>query len=136
MEPKSVDGPLVLRLVLDRRLEEETRLVAERMADAPREACKPAAAEAIASPLPELGGEAAALVEAIALAAPELEEEPPEELEPPEDPRLPPALNDMLSRPNPLRLPRSLGASIADALAAAVEPVSRSVRSSLPPRTE
>lgn len=143
-----------MRMPEDRAPEEAdrpdpTRLVADRIADAPREPCKPAlAVEVPGAPPPEAEGDADALVEAIAaLVAPEPEEvEPPEEpellaapppllLPPPELPRLPPPLNDMLLRPKPLRLPRILGASSAEALAAEVDPVKRSVRSSFPPRT-
>jgi len=147
VEPKSPPEEPVAERVDDDRAPEEadrlvpTRLVADRIADAPREPCKPAlAVDVPASPPLAPPGDAAALVEAMAaLVPPELElEEPPEELEllpPPEEPRLPPELNDMLSRPNPLRLPRIRGASRADALAAAVEPVNRNVRSNFPPRT-
>lgn len=60
-----------------------TRLVADRIAEAPREACNPPPAiEAPASPLPPAPpGEAAALVEAMALADEPDPEEPLEELE-------------------------------------------------------
>jgi len=120
-----------------------TRLVADRIAEAPREACNPPPAiEAPASPLPPAPpGEAAALVEAMAPADEPDPEEPLEELElplvlpPPEDPRFPPELNEIPSRPLLLRLPRNRGVSSAAALAAAVEPVKRKVRSSFPPRT-
>jgi hypothetical protein len=137
----SVDEPLV---EAERELEERegverapTRLVAERIAEAPREPWSPPAAIAAdASAPPEPPGVAEALVEATALTGlepleppePLLDDviEPPPEVEPPPvEPRAPPLEKVRLSRPNPLRLPRNCGDRRAAAFAAAVVPVSR-----------
>ena len=97
-------------------VEDETRLVADRMAEAPREAFRPP----LELPLELATLPAESPVAPVLAAAPEDEEPelklatlPPDELPPPEEVDPPPVvarvelLKERLSRPYPLRLPRS-----------------------------
>lgn len=132
-------APLPLR---DEAEELDTRLVAARIADAPREALSPE----LVLPL-ELATVPAESPVAPVLPPPEDDPElrlavlPPDELPPPDEVDPPPVEarveveNERLSRPYPLRLPRNWGVSRAEAFAAEVEPVNRMVRCSIPART-
>ncbi|MCC6588408.1 MAG: hypothetical protein IT168_17070 [Bryobacterales bacterium] len=118
--------------------------MADRIADAPREAFRP---EFVLPPeLATLPAESP--VAPVLDAPPEEEPElklavlPPDELLPPDEAADPPPVvarveveNERLSRPYPLRLPRNCGVSKAAALAAEVDPVKRIVRRRTPPRT-